>query len=246
MERKFLDWGGNIAALVAVVVINWLANALPIAGTTTGAVSAKYGSLFTPAGFTFAIWGLIYALLLAFIIYQALPAQRQSRVLAQIGPWFKVSCVANGLWLIAWHLEWLMLTLLLMIMLLVCLVVVYRHLAGEPSLLQVPFSVYTAWITVATIANVSALQSALGLNSFVLDEVTWTLLKLAVAGAIAAIVSLRRPDAVFALTIAWAAYGISAGQSEPSVAGAAYVISSLALILAAAAVYHVARSGSRA
>ena len=73
MERDIRDWGGNIVALVVVVLVNALANGLPLGGQSTGEVSAKYESLFTPAGYAFAIWGLIYLALFAFVIYQAGP-----------------------------------------------------------------------------------------------------------------------------------------------------------------------------
>ena len=90
MERQATDWAGNIAALLIVIAVNALANILPIAGKMTGDISAKYMSLFTPAGFTFGIWSVIYAALLAFVVYQALPSQRKNRRLADIGRYFRI------------------------------------------------------------------------------------------------------------------------------------------------------------
>ena len=238
MRRSISDWGGNILALVVVIVVNWMANALPLFGISTGAVSDKYYSMFTPAGFTFAIWGLIYLLLTGFIIYQALPSKRDSQVLARIGPWFKGSCAANTLWMFAWHLEWLMVTLLLMIVLLVTLVAVYRALSDEPWYVLLPFSVYTGWITVATIANVSAMETALGWNAVIYRDVLGTLAKLAFAGAVVAVVSVKRLDVFYTLTIGWAAYGIAVGQKAvPPVAGAATSLMVLALLLAVYVLY---------
>ncbi|MDJ0812425.1 MAG: tryptophan-rich sensory protein [Woeseiaceae bacterium] len=240
MQRKFSDWGGNIVALAIVIAINASANIFRFGGQTTGEVSAKYASLFTPAGFTFSIWSLIYVLLAAFVVYQALPAQRRARSLAAISPWFKAGCVANVLWIVTWHLEWIMVTLVLMIALLVTLVRIYRLLdivdASAPTgarwLVQLPFSVYLAWICVATIANASAMQSALGWNHALLEEVSWTLLKLAAAGAVAAIMTLRRHDIAFGLVVGWAAFGIGAGQAATlSVASAAFTLSLLILVL---------------
>lgn len=241
MDRKISDWGGNIVALVIVIVVNALANILRFGGQTTGEVSDRYFSLFTPAGFTFIIWSLIYLLLALFAVYQSLPAQRGSEQLARIGPWFKVGCAANALWMFAWHAEWIAVTLVLMIVLLATLVRVYRLLgivdrtaaAGWRWLVQLPFSVYLGWISVATIANVSALQSALDWNNAVLEGVSWTLLKLAVAGALGAIVTLRRHDVAYGLVIGWAAFGIGAGQAAtPAVAGAAFTLSLVMLAVA--------------
>lgn len=239
MDRKAADWIGNILALMLTIVVNGLANALPIAGKTTGQVSDKYFSLFTPAGFTFSIWGLIYAALIAFVVYQALPAQRQDESLARLSVPFQVSCVANALWLVTWHLEWLVPSLMLMLLLLAMLVRIYRALPAADSaparrwLVEIPFSLYLGWISVATIANASAVQSALYWNDLGLGAETWTLAKLALAGAIACIVSLRRHDVVFPLVVAWAAWGIASGQAEvPAVAGAATAVMLVAVLVA--------------
>ena len=55
---------------LAMITINALANILPINNMTTGDISDKYGNLFAPAGITFSIWGLIYLLLAAYVVYQ--------------------------------------------------------------------------------------------------------------------------------------------------------------------------------
>lgn len=234
MQRSISDRAGNIAAFAIVIAVNWMANALPLFGNTTGAISDKYYSMFTPAGFTFAIWGLIYLLLLAFIVYQALPSQREDDALARIGPWFKASCAANALWIVAWHLEWLTVSVLVMLALLVALVRIYRRLQGQDWYVRAPFSIYLAWICVATLANISALQTALGWNEVLFDETSWTLMKLSVAGAVAAVAGLRNADPLFLLTIGWAAFGIAEGQFlVRSVAGAANTLSNMAVLLAA-------------
>ncbi len=241
MDRKISDWGGNIVALMLVIVVNALANILRFGGQTTGDVSDKYYSMFTPAGFTFVIWSLIYLLLAVFVVYQSLPAQRSNPQLARVSPWFQAGCAANVLWMFAWHLEWIGVSLALMIVLLISLFRIYRLLdivdpdrpPGHRWLVQLPFSVYLGWISVATIANISAMQSALGWNYAVLEEVSWTLLKLAIAGALGAIVTLRRHDVAYGLVIGWAAFGIGAGQAAtPAVAGAAFTLSLVILAIA--------------
>ncbi len=251
-NRTVADWGGNIAALIVVLVVNALSGAVPLNNQTMPEISAKYPSLFTPAGFTFSIWGLIYLSLIAFVIYQALPAQRGDAGIARISAWFKLNCLANALWIFAWHYDQLLLSLALMLVILASLVVIYRRLGIVDSgqgraqrwLVQFPFGLYTGWITVATIANLSALQIGYGWDDLWLSAADWTFLKLAVAGAIAAMVVLRRGDPVFILVVAWAAYGISVKQAgTPAVAGAAWTLSLLALLLAAAEVWRRARAG---
>lgn len=242
MQRSFTDWGGIIAAYLLMVAVNVLANALPIAGVTTGAVSARYASLFTPAGFTFSIWAVIYLALGAFVIYQATPAQRSNADLAVISRPFVLSCLANTAWIFAWHHELLLLSLALMAVLLVALLVIYRRLhvaeawapRAQRIFTQGPFSLYTAWITVATLANISAVQAAFDLSDLWLDAVNWTLVKLALAASLGATFALRRGDVLFPLVVAWAAVGIMVGQvSTPAVAGAAATVALICAILAA-------------
>ena len=241
MHRPISDWGGNIAAFILVIAVNGMANGVPLGGQTTGEISAKYPSLFTPAGFIFGIWGLIYLGLLAFVVYQALPAQRDNDTLARISGPFKLNCLANATWIFAWHYDLLWMSLLLMFAILVTLVRIYRINAADLSdasfaewlLIVFPFSIYTGWITVATIANISAVQTGMGWDDAGMAAVDWTWVKLALAGAIGAIVIARRRDAIYVLVIAWAAFGIYSKQAAtPEVAGAAITLSLLALLLA--------------
>ncbi len=237
MERKFTDWGGVVIALIVTVTINWLANWLPLGGQATGQVSAKYSSLFTPAGFTFSIWGIIYLGLLIYAMTQALPSQRNSQILSQIGKYFIFSCLFNSAWIFAWHWEYITLSFLLMAGILISLIQAYRNILHSEEKLSLaitlPFSLYVAWITVATIANFSSMQTAWDANEVGLSFVHWTLLKLAIAGTIGACVVIIKKDIAYILVIGWAAYGISAKQlATPEVSGAALTLTLVAIGLA--------------
>lgn len=242
MQRQFLDRGGNIAAFILVIVVNVLSNALPINDQSMTEISAKYPSLFTPAGFTFSIWGIIYLALLVFTVYQALPAQRSNQTIAAISRLFQINCAANAAWLVAWHYDLLAISVLIMLIMLGTLILIYRTLLPKVTdapmsqhlALHLPFSLYTGWITLATIANISAVQTGYGWDNAGLTAISWTLLKIAVAGAIGATVVLRHGDAIFVLVVAWAAYGISVNQlATPAVSGAATTLALLSLVLAA-------------
>lgn len=242
MQRHFSDWGGNVVAFALVLVLNALSNTLPINDQSMPEISAKYPSLFTPAGFTFSIWGVIYLALLVFVVYQALPSQRNNETIARISRVFQINCVANATWIVAWHYDLLSVSLLIMLVLLVTLILIYRALLAEIEgasitqyiVLHLPFSLYAGWITLATIANISVVQTGNGWDNVGMTAVSWTLLKLALAGAIGATIVLRYRDVIFVLVVAWAAYGISVMQSAtPAVSGAATTLSLLALFLAA-------------
>jgi len=237
MQRPFRDWGGNLVAFAIVILLNFLSNALPINGQTMPEISAKYPSLFTPAGFTFAIWGAIY---MVFVIWQALPAQRSSDKVARLSTWFQVNCLMNAVWIVVWHYDLLVLSLLVMLVILATLILIYRTLIAdidaapftEHLVLYLPFSLYAGWITLATIANASILQTSNGWDYVWLTAVQWTLLKLALAGAIGARMVLKYRDPVFGAVVIWGAYGISAMQSAtPSVSGAALTLSLLMALL---------------
>jgi hypothetical protein len=65
---------GNVVAFVAVLVVNALAGSTKLLnGRNTADVSAAYPTFITPAGFTFSIWGIIYVLLFAFVVFLQLP-----------------------------------------------------------------------------------------------------------------------------------------------------------------------------
>ena len=242
MTRDIKDWGGNVAAFLLVIVMNVLSNALPINNQTMAVISAKYPSLFTPAGFTFSIWGVIYLALLIFVVYQALPAQRQNQSIAGISRLFQINCIANAVWIVVWHYELLAVSVLVMLVILATLILIYRKLIGESLILRLPFSLYTAWISLATIANISVLQINSGWDAIGMSAIQWTLLKLALAGAIGASVILKVRDIPFILVVAWAAYGISVMQIDtPAVAGAALTLCLLALMLGAREVWAIVR-----
>ncbi len=240
MERDIKDWGGNVVALVAVVLTNALANGLPLGGRTTGEVSGMYETLFTPAGYAFSIWGLIYVALLGYVIYQARPVRRQNVRLANISRPWQISCALNVLWVFLWHFDLVVLSMLAMLGILVCLLAIYRELGiatapaslGRQVFVHLPFSIYTGWIIVASIANLSVVQVATGLEGWLFDPVSWTLIKLGVAGAAgAALVCLRR-DIPAALVVVWAAWAIAVRQVDtPAVAGAAQAVAYAALVL---------------
>ncbi|MFP4471346.1 MAG: hypothetical protein ACLFPE_11705 [Bacteroidales bacterium] len=225
----------NIAGLLIVLVTNYLANALPVAGMTTGELSALYPSLFTPAGFTFSIWGVIYLLLIAFAIYQSKGIFSNSeiprnRFLYRIDVYFLVSSVANGAWIFAWHYQVVWLSMLLMLVILSSLIMIYLRLGighrivshGERFLVHMAFSIYLGWITVATIANAATLLLRYNWNGFGLSPEFWTSLMIGAATVISLILLFRRRDLFFSLVIVWALTGIIAKRmmvtEEPSLA----------------------------
>ncbi|MCB8926672.1 MAG: tryptophan-rich sensory protein [Ardenticatenaceae bacterium] len=233
----------NIAALLLALSMNGLSNALPLNGRTAGEISDALPSFFTPAGYTFSIWGLIYTALIGFTIYQALPAQRNNWLLGRIGWGFALSSVFNAGWLLAWHYGYYALSIFIMLSLLVTLIVVYTRLEiGKPNaklsladrgLVQFPFSIYLGWITVATIANIASVANYLGWNGFGIAEPTWSAIMMGAAVVIAGLILVNRRNLAYAGVLVWALFGIRAAYpSVDIVANTAVISATLILILA--------------
>ena len=226
----------NVLAFAATLVVNGLANALPLNGQTTGEISDRFQVYFVPAGYVFSIWGLIYLALLAFAVYQALPAQRDNPRLRRAGYSFALSCVANVVWLFLWHYEIFALTIVAMLALLLLLIATYLRLeagrarvsAAEKWLAHVPFSIYLGWITVATIANVTSLLDYVNWGGWGVSPEAWTVVMLVAGAGIATAMGLTRGDVAYMLVIVWAFAGIAVKHAAtPVVAIAAWAMVSV-------------------
>ena len=220
MRQKLFLCILNLLGFLGTVIVNGLASALPINNKATGELSDQYPNLFVPAGLTFSIWGLIYILLAIFVIYQLFIVIRkdteQSSFIERIGLLFLGSSVANIGWIFAWHYEIVPLSLVLMLLLLGCLIAIYLRLdigksastKTEKYLVHLPFSIYLGWITIATIANVTALLVDINWNTFGLGEQFWAVAVIAVGIAIALSILFTRKDIFYCLVVDWALLGI--------------------------------------
>jgi len=212
----------NITVFLAMVVVNALANSLPIAGKTTGELSAQYPNLFVPAGFTFSIWGLIYLLLFCFIIYQARSIFSSIKNISllhdKISYLFFLSCLLNIAWIFSWHLEFVLLSVVIMLLLLLTLIIIYLRLnIGKEEanpykklFVHIPFSIYLGWISIATIANITAFLVSINWNQFGMSEEFWFVALLTISIILALVVLYRHKDFFFTLVVAWALIGIFA------------------------------------
>ncbi|MFC2041240.1 hypothetical protein ACFLTY_02825 [Chloroflexota bacterium] len=210
----------NLIGFLGTVVVNGLANALPLNNKTTGELSDKYPNLFVPAGLTFSIWGVIYILLAIFVIYGLIISiknnTQKTAFIENIGILFFISSLANIGWIFAWHYEILPLSLVLMLVILGSLITIYLRLRigksdstlSERYLVHLPFSVYLGWITIATIANVTAVLVDINWNTFGLGEQFWAVAVIIVGIAIALSILLTRKDIFYCLVVDWALLGI--------------------------------------
>lgn len=229
----------NVATLIGTIGMNALANILPLNGQTTGDVANKFDVFFVPAGYVFSIWSVIYLGLLAFVTYQALPAQAGNSRLRRVGWLFALSCVLNVGWLVLWHYDQYAATMIVMIGLLLTLIAIYNRLAiGKTAVVGIerwgvnlPFSIYLGWISVATIANATTLLNFWGWTGGIGGE-AWTILLLLVGLGLGAAFKLGRGDNAYLLVLVWAFSGIAIKHADtPVVTIAAWIVTALVAAL---------------
>jgi benzodiazapine receptor len=202
----------NIIALVGVITVNALANILPINGMNTGQISDLYPSLFTPAGFTFSVWSLIY---LSLIVFSGAQFQiKDKSYFKELSLWFILSCISNISWILAWHHLFTAASVIIMLILLYSLTQIFLLLQRnnlnrkEWFLILLPFIFYLTWICVATIANISTLLIALNWTGGFLSPTYWTITMISIAAALGLYIAFRLKEPAFLLVLMWAFFGI--------------------------------------
>jgi hypothetical protein len=217
MKKDIFRQIAVVLTVLATIVVNALANILPINGQNTGAISDQFKVYFVPAGYVFSIWGLIYLGLIAMAIYQVLPSQRANPRLRSTGWWISLGGLANIAWIFLWHYEKFPLTLVAMLVLLATLIITYLRLGigrlkvapGERFTTHLTFSIYLGWITVATVANVTDVLNYLNWDGFGISPVVWMGIMLAAVFIIAGLMNFTRRDVPYTLVILWALAGIA-------------------------------------
>jgi hypothetical protein len=219
-SKKRILQAGNILAVLITILVNALAVILPLNGKTTQELSDALPNFFVPAGLTFSIWSIIYILWIVFAVYQARDMFKKEEIkmpfLSQISGLFILSGVANSVWIYLWHYQHVGLSVLIMILLLCSLLAIYVRLKiGKSSItmkeklcVHVPFSVYLGWITVATIANVTAYLISIQWDGFGIDQLTWTIIIIAIGTLLTYLMLALRKDLAFSFVVLWAFFGI--------------------------------------
>jgi benzodiazapine receptor len=238
--RQLAVWMG----VIATIVVSGLANALPFNNQATGDIANQYRgqNLWLPAGYVFAIWGLIYVGFIAYAVYQTLPAQTENPRLRRIGWPFVASCAANIIWLLFFHYNQFVLSMVAMVVLLAALVAVYLLLgrgqmavpAGERWAVRLLFSIYLGWITVATVANAAHVFVSEGWTGQPLGPLPWLIIMYVVAVALAALMALTRRDVAYLLVLVWAFIGIAVNYNDMAGVLISSIIAALAVAVLAA------------
>ncbi|QMW02397.1 tryptophan-rich sensory protein [Spirosoma foliorum] len=226
-----------VFSIIILIVMNYLSNVGAFGGKTNKAISDKYHTLITPAGYAFSIWGIIFLGLLAFAIYQTLSSQRDNPRFRAIGWWVVLNALCNAIWSPLFNNEYIGLALIVILVMLFSLVIIEQRLlerqhvpvlstdpdntlpessasATETWLARIPFSIYFGWLTVATILNVAVYLKATNFGLMGLSEQTWAMAMLIVGLIVGVIVFNRFRSVGYILVFAWAYIAIAVEQKD--------------------------------
>jgi len=221
----------SVGAFLLLLAFNYLALAGILNDVDTRVVAARYPNQLSPANWAFSIWSVIYVGLLAFTVVQALPSNRDDRVLKKVRPLFIGSCIANALWLVAWHYDLITLSIVVMLALLAILALISVNMAqmegaGNVILFRAPFNLYFGWITVATILNATIVLVAGGAEPNGSSGAFMGAALILVAAALGTFIRFRLNTFLYPIAISWGVTAIAVRQSgnTPVVVAAAIAV----------------------
>lgn len=234
-----------VCAFVLAMIFNGLAGSTTfLGGVDTAGVSDAYKNLFTPAGFTFAIWGVIYSLILVFVLYVCGIGRRKTskvnpRTLTKITTLASINLAINTTWILAWQYQIMWLSVLLMLVLLSTLILIVEEIkktklnGAEYVQLKLPFSIYFGWISVATVANIAAWLVSIQWGGFGFSDQVWMISVTILAAILGLTVSLTNRDIPYILVFIWAFVGILSCHTSESGYGGKYpeIITTLIFLL---------------
>lgn len=214
----------NVLLFGLMIVMNYLANSLPINDKTTGQLSAQYPNLFVPAGITFSIWGIIYLMLFGFIFWQFRESGRP--VASAMGWAFAISSLFNAIWIITWHYELPGLSILVMLVIMVSLLYINLALKDQQSMFaKASFGVYLGWISVAMIANITAYLVSINWGGWGISDQAWAIVMIVTGMAVAVFTLINLQNPFIGAAVIWAFAGIALNRwgSHPAIVAAALI-----------------------
>ncbi len=242
--KKTLQIANGIA-LVFTIVMSYISNSGAFDGKTMKTISDSYWNYFTPAGYAFSIWGIIYLALFGFVLYtgRSLFTKKEDNdtIVLEIGWWFVISCIGNSAWVVAWLYDYVFLSVGIMLIVLISLIKIIINTRMELDfqplhrylLIYWPFAFYSGWITVAFIADIAAYLTKIQWDGFGISDITWAIIMISVAGLLNIAMILTRNLREFALVGIWALIAIAVSNSDKGSADvvvAAYIVAALIFI----------------
>jgi len=212
----------NLVFYVIAFAVSNLSQLKIFGGVTNADISNKYDTVFTPAGLTFAIWGVIYLSLFGFTIYHLIRAYKDdvhseaSQDLLNIGNLFIINNIATTCWVFAFTYEYLLTSMLLIIIQLITLIKIFINLSlfnnnktlSNKLFTQFPLTIYFAWLCVANIANISLYLVSVNWDGFGIAPAIWAIVLIIITVVLSTFIIIGKKNPFFGLVIVWALYGI--------------------------------------
>ena len=213
--------------LVFTIIFNYLSNTGIFNGKTIANVSNEYHNLFTPAGYAFSIWGLIYLLLIGFVFYTGRslfkPAKNEADgFVEKVGWWFSISCLANCAWILTWLYGFTGVSVIVLFIAFISLLMIlmealkYNSNNAQKWFINFPFQIYAGWVSVALIAAAAAWLTKIGWNGWGISEINWTIILIIIASIIHLFMTWKKNAPIFALVAVWALVAIAMANKEVS------------------------------
>jgi len=231
----------TIIAIAATLIVNILSNFFPPGGKNISEIANTIlqGVLITPANYAFAIWGLIYLGVIAYGIYQFNPTRRSNSTIKQVNSLLILASLAQIVWVYLFTLRFFWLSVGAILIILLPLIRIYLLLKiGQPRasrerkwMVQIPFSIYLGWISVATIVNIASALYISGWNGWGIAAVGWTVIMLLISTVIGAIVAIQRGDIAFVLVFIWAYVAIAIRHFDNPLIWITAVVSAITLAI---------------
>jgi hypothetical protein len=200
-----------VVSLLAVILINTLANIIPINGQTTGEISNRLPILFTPAGYVLSIWPLIFVLLFVWLVGMWRIRNNVDTLFEKRSILFVISCMFNISWIFLWHYEYFLLTVPVMIALLISLLMLYLTYPDHDNHMtsRLPISIYLGWVSVATITNISYVLTVYQWSGWGLSDPLWGVIMMTAGTALALHIRFHHSDIAYVFVFIWAYIGIA-------------------------------------
>jgi len=192
-------------------------------GKGIGETSNEYPTYFTPMGYAFSIWGLIYLAQIMYSVFQLLPSQSEYTVYDKVAGVLFLSQILTSAWVVVFTSDYMFYAEILIILTYLCTADMYFQIksflqvekkdsSNWWSILSVPFGLYFGWMTVATIAGVGiTIESCTGNYTSPLLGIyaqSWAEGLIAIATGLGIYISSRYRDVVYPAVIAWATTAI--------------------------------------
>ncbi|TJX14922.1 tryptophan-rich sensory protein [Tissierella creatinini] len=200
--------------LLVTLAVNALGALGLINGLSQKEISDMYITLITPSPSTFSIWSVIYTLLIISLITMIIKKRNSyyNRAVNGITNLFRISCLLNIGWIVAFSFVQIELSVVFIFAFVIVLSLICKELLriheGRRWLLPLSFGLYTGWLFIATVVNISAALVKQEWNGFGIGDEIWASIILIIAALLVIGVQVNLRNAIFSLPVAWAYFGI--------------------------------------